>query len=1045
MRAWRADCTGPSPPSRAPLHEVLTTHSKELLSFVFISHLLNHASTQESRTKEGHCGTCDAGYHVQNSSKLCVAWDGTCYNGTLIEQASRAEPNQCGQCNVGFTLSGTSCKPNARCSTASDVLDCIAPLIKDPSGVCGGSECTWSDFLGNSCCADVCSWSSTTPAADQYLCNNGELCEGALCCSSRLKRAKCPRNLPNMCASPTSSEDGSDYGCRESCDQHGGNRPCAWNTVLNTTSNDDPGDAARTLGLEMLPSYTLSGGYWARLDWDGEYAQFKVSRGSDIFSQTPVFDLPVTDVRTSDNVFSTVGIGGGAQAQFCHTCMGNNTQPKGACWGLLPLGATHRECGCLGTAGIYYGGYNSSGPCQHMSGFVGARSNSNSSGEQAPLASMGFTLRIHDGNLPIPSPTGVPTASPTKNPTTVNPTASPTTARPTGNPTESPTEAPKCQSQDSPGRVIIGKTCAELKKFCGDPAFPFLATMEKICRRTCGLPCPVFYKEGALCYPRIEDQLEFFTDEKTFAQCATMCARHSRCAFFSYQGQELTFSATTTPTAAPTDPKYACINDDTTADSIGATCTSRYDKFSSDCGTSDDADFNATKQCCSCKAGHRNKATWFCGMYSSCAKVLSFKGYTIYQVAPAVNVSNATKAVASTARRLRARDIPSGACATLPCAHGGTCTAPESGGFSCSCTVGFAGERCTEQRGANNQRAVGEHPVIDPHWPIGVITREIITAVVHPQAVIVTVPTTTVTYDITPTAVTYTITQTAEGVVEAKTETDAEDADVLDQHAQHTSTRVQPRSTAWRKLQGLDDTSPYNASEWVTQRERTCFDHVILNQSYTRLEAAKSACARDSKCSGVHDSGCYGDKRGLFRDYRLCLTDYQFELSSESPRSCVHKKPGTTHADHWSARIAGKWCSAWCCCARNDTTDQDSWRGEHCDDANECASSPCKHGGTCSESSTDDRVNDYYRKYRCECPTSYQGHECQTNFIATATSVNCLLMSMGVENTRAETQTLAGYRDFQVMMTYMNLIATAQSDFHGLCKQVFERESAGGV
>ena len=54
-------------------------------------------------------------------------------------------------------------------------------------------------------------------------------------------------------------------------------------------------------------------------------------------------------------------------------------------------------------------------------------------------------------------------------------------------------------------------------------------------------------------------------------------------------------------TAAPTvTPAPTCANDDSTTDSVGATCSSLYDYDPSYCGDHDDEDFMASLQCCAC-------------------------------------------------------------------------------------------------------------------------------------------------------------------------------------------------------------------------------------------------------------------------------------------------------------------------------------------------------------------------------------------------------------------------------------------------------------
>ncbi len=83
------------------------------------------------------------------------------------------------------------------------------------------------------------------------------------------------------------------------------------------------------------------------------------------------------------------------------------------------------------------------------------------------------------------------------------------------------------------------------------------------------------------------------------------------CACGGYLGKTLapTISAAPTAvpsTAVPTTPAPSatpCVDDDSTEDLYGYTCSSRYDSSPSDCGCCDDDDFTASEQCCACGGG----------------------------------------------------------------------------------------------------------------------------------------------------------------------------------------------------------------------------------------------------------------------------------------------------------------------------------------------------------------------------------------------------------------------------------------------------------
>jgi hypothetical protein len=58
--------------------------------------------------------------------------------------------------------------------------------------------------------------------------------------------------------------------------------------------------------------------------------------------------------------------------------------------------------------------------------------------------------------------------------------------------------------------------------------------------------------------------------------------------------------------AHPDDGGVICVNDDTSADSDGDTCSDYYDANPGDCGGWDDDYFTASKQCCACGGGSRS-------------------------------------------------------------------------------------------------------------------------------------------------------------------------------------------------------------------------------------------------------------------------------------------------------------------------------------------------------------------------------------------------------------------------------------------------------
>jgi len=63
----------------------------------------------------------------------------------------------------------------------------------------------------------TCPWHSTTEIEDHFECGDFSLCTGENCCNDHGKRAKCPPNLPHMCAMPNMCADGQDHCCSTDC------------------------------------------------------------------------------------------------------------------------------------------------------------------------------------------------------------------------------------------------------------------------------------------------------------------------------------------------------------------------------------------------------------------------------------------------------------------------------------------------------------------------------------------------------------------------------------------------------------------------------------------------------------------------------------------------------------------------------------------------------------------------------------------------------------------------------------------------------------
>ena len=219
-------------------------------------------------------------------------------------------------------------------------------------------------------------------------------------------------------------------------------------------------------------------------------------------------------------------------------------------------------------------------------------------------------------------------------------------------------------------------------------------------------------------------------------------------------------------------------------------------------------------------------------------------------------------------------------------------------------------------------------------------------------------------------------------------------------------------------------------SAWRVVKMRTCWAHTLTLKSYSSLHVALEACTSTLACSGVHDLNCMGDH------YRLCSRDHNFSVTHEPPAHCVHEKPrqkAKTSVDH----IGGKWCSMWCCC-------EPGWRGALCDDPDECASHPCQNGGVCSESSGDPRVNNYDRKYRCECK-GYIGHNCDARLSPVAGHTRCKLQ-LGADSANASTSTLQAYYEFQAALDLMGMtIQSSDTNFERFCTDAYKMREQGGL
>ena len=156
--------------------------------------------------------------------------------------------------------------------------------------------------------------------------------------------------------------------------------------------------------------------------------------------------------------------------------------------------------------------------------------------------------------------------------------------------------------------------------------------------------------------------------------------------------------------------------------------------------------------------------------------------------------------------------------------------------------------------------------------------------------------------------------------------------------------------------------------------------------------------------------------------------------TAPTPQPALTAAP--TLPDLTGTMVNGTWCSPLCCC-------QAPWRGFHCQDFNECASSPCQNGGKCEDSSATHLVNDYYRKFRCTCARGYGGHACDGKLRPVSSSCH---LSSGISSTKGGTSSIESYYIFQAALEYMDTtIRSSDTNFNRLCRSVFTRMEMGGI
>ena len=236
---------------------------------------------------------------------------------------------------------------------------------------------------------------------------------------------------------------------------------------------------------------------------------------------------------------------------------------------------------------------------------------------------------------------------------------------------------------------------------------------------------------------------------------------------------------------------------------------------------------------------------------------------------------------------------------------------------------------------------------------------------------------------------------------------------------------------------------PRTRAAWIHQADKHCYTHPFLlgaeaqPKAYATLAAARAVCDAHSGCGGVWQPHPVRYSALFF----LCDGFFPFEPSTAGGR--VLEKPAAragTSLSHTYTADTGARCSTACCCPES------SWRGDTCADFDECASKPCKRGGTCTDSAVDYRVNDYFRKYRCECKPGYDGHDCEVAVAGAQSRDPLCVMQAGAKSALAATGTVKKYREFQAALDILSTtLKSSGTNFQRFCTKVFKDHTAGGV